>query len=417
MLCLQGLSTVQVIGIQPHEFVAALGARYQAIVIALKSRSVAPEQARYLSRTALDQLRELRARQIYFKYCSTFDSTRQGNIGPVIDTLMDGLGVGLTVAVPALPLNGRTQYLGHLFVENQLLSETPMRTHPIHPMDDSNLVGHLQRQTSRKVGLIAYPAVRGGARQIACELSELAARGVAIALIDAVCDDDLGEIAESVVDLRLITGASGLAMKLPAVWARRAELSTARAPEWILPAGARRTLILSGSCSDKTLRQIGLFAAAGFPVLYLDVPSLVSQRENELERLGVDIQRGLDARGVCLVHSSATSIERRQILSRLQSKGHCPGEVRQLLESSTAELACRAVRNWSVSNLIVAGGETAGAVVEGLGIQALDIGPPIDPGVPLCRSLGNATVHLVLKSGNFGSPDFLLKALRRFHHA
>lgn len=413
MLSGQGVPTVLILGIQPEEFVASLKGRYRAAVIALKSRSIPSIEARALSLRALTQLRNLQARQIQFKYCSTFDSTRQGNIGPVIEALMEAMSIDFTVAVPALPINQRTQYMGYLFVGQQLLSESHMRYHPVTPMTDANLVRHLQAQMTKRVGLIAYPAVRGGESSIRAEVARLKAEGVAAALVDVLSDIDLEQISQAVVDLPLITGGSGLAMKLPSAWSKKGWLPLNYHPEWTHRAGAKPVLIISGSCSAMTLQQIELLKRAGCPSMRLNVSRLLSgEREAELSGLNAQLTGWLQEMGWALVYSSAGPQEREDLFKTTETRGITPEQVSLTIERSTGELVKKLVEQSGVSNLIIAGGETTGAVMEALKIPALEVGETLDPGVPVCRSLGDHQLALVFKSGNFGSPDFFIKATR-----
>lgn len=380
MLYEQGVRTVLLFGI------GSIPEGYDAAVVCLKTRSIAAGQARALTMEALNRLRERSPRQIQFKYCSTFDSTPEGNIGPVIDELLAAFPAPYTVAVPALPVNGRTQYLGHLFVNGAPLNESPMRHHPLNPMTDANLVRWLQRQTERRVGLVALPDVRSG--QFAVE------PGVEIALVDAIADDDLARIAEAVCDLPLITGGSGLAMKLPAVWRRRGLLPPAGEQAKAAPArpGA---LILAGSCSAATLDQLKAWEEGGHTAIAMKVAAL---DEEELARLERAARGAIDRTGVALIRSSALPDAR------------VPGAA-EAVERAFARLAVRLTP--MVGKLIVAGGETAGAVVDALGVRAVELTGILDPGVPALRTVEEPGLWLALKSGNFGSRDFFTKAL---HH-
>jgi 3-dehydrotetronate 4-kinase len=386
MLRERGVRTVQLFGI-PEDLGVAEG--YQAVVLCLKSRSIAAPEACDQSLAALEALGRLGARQIQFKYCSTFDSTERGNIGPVTDALMEAMGVESTIAVPALPVNGRTQYLGHLFVGSQLLSDSPMRNHPLNPMTDSNLVRHLQAQTKRRVGLIDLHTLRRGA----------AAAEPGIALVDAISEADLDTIAEAFVDLPLITGGSGLGMALPRVWRNRGLLSGSGKLQ-TEPALPGRTLILSGSCSAATLKQLDELENAGYSSVRVDVARLMENAPAELDRL-VTACANTD---VAAVRSSAPASER------------VPDEqASTAIEALFGQLAKHLVESRGVTSIIVAGGETSGAVVNALGIKAVEILDTIDPGVPALKALGNRPLRLALKSGNFGAPDFFLKTMRKWN--
>ncbi|MBI4877741.1 MAG: hypothetical protein HY822_24180, partial [Acidobacteria bacterium] len=281
MLFEQGVRTAQVFGLQSEEFFRGLGGRCHAVVLCLKSRSIPARAACRLSLEAYERLRILEPGQVQFKYCSTFDSTPEGNIGPVCEALLERMGQDFTVAVPSLPVNGRTQYLGRLFVGGQLLSETHMRHHPVNPMTDSNLVRHLQTQMRSRAGLVALDAVRAGPEAVKAEIARLRAAGVAVALVDCVSDEDLGVIARAVAGLPLVTGSSGLGMKLPAVWREQGRWQPAPVRLPRLPVSSPGVLVLSGSCSAATLGQLEALRATGCPFFPMNIERL----EGEVDRL------------------------------------------------------------------------------------------------------------------------------------
>ena len=377
MLAGRGVRTVQTFGV-PAEPVADA----EAIVVSLKSRSIAAGDAVRMSLGAYEVLRSLDAAQVQFKYCSTFDSTNEGNIGPVTSALMDATGLDFTIAVPALPVNGRTQYFGYLFVNGVLLSESPMRHHPLNPMTEPNLVRHLQAQTKRRVGLIDLHRVRSGklSRPDGCE----------IALVDAVEDTDLHTIAAAVSDLRLITGGSGITKALPPVWKERFGWTPC---PWNKRARANngKVLLLAGSCSAATLQQLDVWRAAGKPAERMRAESLDASEIGRLTQWCEDAWRSGPA---ALVYSSAVPGERT-------------GRATDV-EHAFARIACGLSGKYG--RLVIAGGETSGAVVDALGIGAVEIGDAIDPGVPALTALSAPRVRLALKSGNFGCPEFFEKA-------
>lgn len=413
MLREQGLRTGLLFGSQPESVLRDVRGIFQALVIALRTRSAPVATAREESLDAWVQLRRLGARQLYFKYCSTFDSTRQGNIGPVIDALMTALDTDLTVAVPALPVNGRTLYQGYLFVGDSLLSESHMRHHPVTPMTESNLVRHLQAQTARRVGLIAHPCVRSGASAIRREIRRHREQGVQIALVDAIADDDLRSIAEAVSDLPLITGSSGLGMTLPAAWVGKGLSSEPGTNPFEEEPTSGGVLILSGSCSSATLEQLAALQAVGGSGLGLDVSELLSGESSDVvDRLFAALRTRLRASAWALVYSSASAEERMETLRGARATGIEGVEISRKIEWVMGELARRSVAEGLVDSLIVAGGETTGAVTQALDVTGLEIGPALDPGVPVARSIGPKALNLIFKSGNFGAPDFFLRALR-----
>lgn len=406
MLAVQGVRTAQLFRVPEASILESVRDRYDAVVVCLKSRSIDPRDACDMSLAALDRLLALEPRQIQFKYCSTFDSTPRGNIGPVTEALMGALGVDFTVAVPALPVNGRTQYMGYLFVNGVLLSESPMARHPLNPMTEPNLVRHLQPQTSLRVGLISHPFVRSGAGAICQEIARLKSQSVAIALVDAIAEDDLANIARAVAQQRLITGGSGITKALPAVWRER---------DWWAPAsraaasklgGERQVLLLAGSCSAATLEQIEAYRHSGGPLEAVNVEALMRDAAAECERLAELASGHLKRNGRCLVYSSADAARREETLRRLASEGHPPEGVRLAIEALMGQLA----RRLGARRIVAAGGETSGAVLDALRVQAVEILDELDPGVPVLRSLDEPAWGLVLKSGNFGSRDFLSKA-------
>jgi 3-dehydrotetronate 4-kinase len=389
-----GMRVVQTIGV-PGE---PLQADADAVVVALKSRTIPAAEAVAQSLQASHWLQAQGAKQIYFKYCSTFDSTPQGNIGPVAEALMDELGADFTIATPAFPDNQRTVFKGYLFVGDVLLSESGMRDHPLTPMTDANLVRVLQAQCRRKVGLIDHRAVAAGPEAIARRIGELRAQGVAIAVVDAVSNDDLLRLGPALKDLALVTAGSGVAIGLPANFALRASASASE-----LPRATGMRAVISGSCSQATNRQVRAFAEAGHPAFALDPLRLAGG--DDLVAQALAWAEPLLAKGPVLVYSTAQPQEVKAVQGRLGVDA-----ASALVERTLAGIARGLVR-LGVGQLIVAGGETSGACVQALGIAQLQIGPQIDPGVPWCHArVQGKGFHLALKSGNFGSDDFFAKA-------
>ena len=399
MLVRSGMRTVQTIGV-PRSAGLVEGA--DAVVVALKSRTIRATDAVSQSLAALDSLRAGGARQIYFKYCSTFDSTDQGNIGPVADALMQALGTDFAIVCPAFPATGRTIYRGHLFVGDALLSDSPMRHHPLTPMTDANLVRVLQRQTARKVGLVPYADVVPGAEQIRAAYEALRAAGVSYAVTDVLRDDDLMAIGAACSGMALVTAGSGVGLALAQNFVRDGLLEL-RVDAARLPAVGGKSAVLAGSCSEATRRQVAVMAkrhrAVAIDPLAADDPRRIAAAA--LAQAGDDLESGKTP----LFYSSADP----EAVARVQRS---LGQERaaQRVEAVFAEIAlCLADRG--VRRLVVAGGETSGAVVNALGVEALAIGPQIDPGVPWTMSLNEPRIALALKSGNFGAADFFEKAL------
>ncbi|MFZ3599671.1 3-oxo-tetronate kinase [Streptomyces sp. BH104] len=367
-----------------------------AVVIALKSRTVPAAEAVDSSLRALEWLRSAGAEQIYFKYCSTFDSTPAGNIGPVTEALMDALGTDFTVATPAFPDNGRTVFKGHLFVGDVLLGESSMRHHPLTPMTDSNLVSVLDAQTARPVGLIDHRAVAAGSEAITARIEELRGDGVGAAVVDAVSNDDLVRLGAAVAGLPLVTAGSGLAIGLPANWGIEPSPEAAE-----LPAASGHSAVVAGSVSAATNTQVREFLATGRPGFSVDPLRIAAGEDVAAEALAF-ADAHLSSDGPVLVYSTESPDAVRDVQGRLGA-----AEAGELVERTLARIAQGLVER-GVRRLVVAGGETSGAVVQALGLTGLRIGPQIDPGVPWCAAplADGDTLHITLKSGNFGGPDF-----------
>jgi uncharacterized protein YgbK (DUF1537 family) len=390
-----GMTAVQVIGVPTGPLPEA-----DAIIIALKSRTAPVGEAVAQSLSACEALLAAGAKQIFWKYCSTFDSTDQGNIGPVADALLKRLGSGFALACPAFPTNGRTIYLGHLFVGNALLNESGMENHPLTPMTDANLVRVLGRQTDGAVGLVPFNIVEQGAAATRQAMMRLAEQGRHYAIVDAVTDQHLLAIGEAAAQHALITGGSGVAMGLPENF-RRAGLLPARGNAASLPPMQGMAAVVAGSCSRATLGQIGL-ARDHVPVLELD--ALATPDAAALTAQALDWVAGKLAADRPVVIAASAPPEK---VAALQAKlGRDAAGA--LIETAMAAIAEGLVAR-GVGRLVVAGGETSGAVVQRLGVTALRIGPEIDPGVPWTFAEPRG-LHLALKSGNFGARDFFLKA-------
>jgi uncharacterized protein YgbK (DUF1537 family) len=398
MLVRNGMRTVQLIGV-PGAAQPAPDA--DAVVVALKSRTVPVAQAVEESLAALAWLRQAGCRQFFFKYCSTFDSTDQGNIGPVGDALMEALGSGFALACPAFPTNRRTVYQGHLFVGDTLLNESGMEKHPLTPMTDANLVRVLGRQTRWPVGLVPFAIVEKGAGAIRDAMTELKEQGRHWAVVDAVSDAHLLAIGEAAAAHALITGGSGVAIGLPENF-RRSGLLEALADPGALPRVEGPAAVVAGSCSRATLQQIEV-ARAHVPVLQLD--PLATPNSAQLARQATEWAREWLGAEPVVIAASAPPERVAALQARLGRD-----EAGALVEQALADVA-EALVELGVRRLIVAGGETAGAAVGRLKVKSLRIGVEIDPGVPWTYAEGEGVALLMaLKSGNFGAPDFFIKA-------
>ncbi|GAA6210093.1 four-carbon acid sugar kinase family protein [Cognatishimia sp. WU-CL00825] len=369
-------------------------------VIALKSRTAPVVEAVAESRAALKWLQAAGAQRFFWKYCSTFDSTAEGNIGPVAEALMQDLGTDQTIYCPAFPENGRSIFMGNLFVGCQPLAESPMKDHPLTPMGDSDLMRLLKPQVTKPVGLADRLTVARGARALAAELAALKSRGVAHVVVDAVANSDLEVIAEACRNMKLMTGGSAVAMPLPACYLADGTLSP-DAPKVRTPKLGTKTIVLSGSCSAMTNKQVADYTSRGVPAFQLDPLALA---ENGPQK-ALDWLAKQDLEVAPLVYATANPASVRAAQEKLGVAG--AGEIVEATLSACAVAA----RDRGARRVIVAGGETSGAVTKALGVTQLDIGAEIAPGVPwtYCHS-GGHEIALTLKSGNFGSETFFSEA-------
>jgi uncharacterized protein YgbK (DUF1537 family) len=412
MLVKAGMRTVQLIGVPTGPAPDDV----DAIVIALKSRTSPVDEAVAESLAALRWLQKAGCRQFYSKYCSTFDSTPRGNIGPVAEALMQALDTDFTIACPAFPANGRTVYKGYLFVGGELLNESGMRNHPLTPMTDASLVRVLQQQVSGKVGLADYGVVEQGAAAIGERFAALRKQGCGFAVVDAVSNRDLESIGEACAELPLVTGGSGIALGLPENFRRRGLLTRHDAAD-ALPATGGLRAVIAGSCSVATQKQVAVMREQA-PAFHVDPLQLA--RGVDVVAAALDWAATHVGQVPVLIYATATPETVRAVQAQLGVE-----RAGSLVEEALAAIAQGLIK-LGVGQLIVAGGETSGAVVKALGVSGLRIGPEIDPGVPWTTALRQNTdtndrndrnntrpLALALKSGNFGSEDFFLKAWSR----
>ena len=391
-----GIRATQLIGVPKKN--AEVGDA-EAVVVALKSRTAPAAEAVSESLAALRWLQENGARQIFFKYCSTFDSTPAGNIGPVADALMEALNTKFAIVCPAFPEAGRTIYLGHLFVGAQLLSDSSMRNHPLTPMTDSSLVRLMGAQSKGQVGVVPYSAVDEGVSATMASMQTLIDAGMSYGVVDALFDRHLMTIGAAISSHALITGGSGVALGLPENFRRAGLLGAAVAPS--LPQASGRAVVLAGSCSSATLGQIGQ-AAKLWPNQKLD-PDRIAAGEDVAGEIARWALRQPEKAPV-LIYGSAPPDEVKAVQARYGRK-----KAGAMMEDTLGAIAVKLVAG-GARRIVVAGGETAGAVVSNLGIEGLKIGREIDPGVPWTESIGEPKLALALKSGNFGGVDFFSKA-------
>jgi uncharacterized protein YgbK (DUF1537 family) len=370
-----------------------------AAVISLKTRTAAVTVATETSVRAARTLQDAGARQLYFKYCSTFDSTDSGNIGPVIDALLDLVRADFTVACPAYPALARTMYAGHLFVGRQLLSESSMRHHPLTPMTDSNIVRVLQRQTRFRVGLVPLREIEEGAQAVRARFDALTREGGGVAIVDAVFDRHIETVAAASRELRLVTGGAALGGAL----AGQVQVPLAGRQRPVI-AMSTPVAILSGSCSIATQEQVRRLAAR-IPARAVDPLELSADPQEEGRLIDWAVNRARS--GTLMLHSTGdheTVSKVQHHLGRTQSAA--------LLERTFGNVA-HALAERGVRTFVIAGGETSGAVLHALGVRALMFGDEIEPGVPWVASLDPPGFVFALKSGNFGGPDFFARALGR----
>ena len=396
-----GLRTVQTIGVPAEDLALP---EVDAVVVSLKSRSIDAGLAVSRSRSAEKWLRERGADHVLFKICSTFDSTDAGNIGPVMDALRADCGDAIVLVTPAFPETGRTVYMGNLFVGSVPLNESPLKDHPLNPMHDSNLVRVLGRQSRTKIGLVDLGVVAGGPDAVVAHLAGLAGKGFGAAVVDAVFASDLETIGAVALGHRLSVGASGIGLGLARALVASGGI-TANAPDAIsdAPVGGPAAC-LAGSCSQATLRQIAS-AEAAMPVLHLDPEQVVAGGDEARRALAWARDRLRD--GPVLIASSSPPDQ----VAALQAR-HGRDAAGHAIEQAMADIAEGLVRS-GVRRLVVAGGETSGAVVDRLGIPGFLVGAEIAAGVPVLRAVGakDGAMLLALKSGNFGGPGFFSDAL------
>ena len=398
-LAAEGLRTVQTIGVPRATLDLP---EVDAVVVALKSRSIEAGRAVALSVEAETWLRARGASHVLFKICSTFDSTDRGNIGPVLDALRARARAGAVLVTPAFPETGRTVFMGHLFVGTVPLAESPLRDHPLNPMRDSNLVRVLGRQSAHAVGLLLHATVAGGPEAVRDALRGTDAGALIADAVDERALETLGTVA---IEAPLSVGASGLGLGLARALLGRAGRPHVPAPLVAEASGGRRSAILAGSCSAATLAQIREVEGE-IPVRRLEAGRILADADGTVaDALAWAGSRLAD--GPVLIASSTTPDR----LVAVQ-EAHGRAQAGAAIEAVLARIAEGLVAA-GVTRLVVAGGETSGAVVDRLGIEAFAVGAAIAPGVPALRAVGarHAGLSVALKSGNFGGEGFFGRAL------
>ena len=388
-----GMRTVQLNGVPKKSITLDT----DAIVISLKSRSCPVEDAEELSRDSLVYLQEQGCEQIFFKYCSTFDSTAKGNIGPVTDVLLEELNDNFTILCPSLPVNGRTVFNGYLFVGDQLLSDSGMRNHPVTPMTDSSLIHLMEKQAKGRCGLVSWQVIDKGPAAVQARFTELKEAGFRYAVVDAFCDKHLETLGEAVKGLPLVTGGSGLAAGIAHARAGTG-VDAEKAREKGLPFIGEKTVIFSGSCSEMTNKQVAVYAAKA-ESFALDVEEIIGEPDACCARVAEWLTGKLDSLPAPLVFATVPPEKLKEIQAK-HGSDNASEAVEQFFRVLTKKMAASGVKNF-----IVAGGETSGVVAQSLNIDGFYIGPQIAPGVPWVHSI-NDTFALALKSGNFGDEKF-----------
>ena len=373
-----------------------------AAVIALKTRTIPIEDAIRESLEALSWLKDCGCEQFIFKYCSTFDSTKEGNIGPVTDAIMEELNTNFTIACPSFPDAGRTVYFGHMFVNGKPLNESGMENHPLTPMTDHNLVRWLGHQTKNNVGLIDFETISKGENSVKEKIRNLKKDGYKYAIIDTNKNDDFDIICNAVKNLPFLTGGSGIALGLPKIYKDKGLLSVSN---FQIPKNNSNAIILSGSCSVTTINQINIYKENN-PSFYIS-PDEVINNEDLIEKVLSWIKDNETQSPLVYSSSDIKSVSEKQ-------KQYGQELLANKIEKFFELLSKRLVKD-NFGTFISAGGETSGAVIKGLGIQELKIGKEISHGVPALwspESNGNKPVSVTLKSGNFGQDDFFTRALK-----
>ena len=395
-----GMSTIQLNGV-PQDDVTFDS---DAAVVSLKTRSCAPQIAIEQSLAALNWLQKQGCQQFYFKYCSTFDSTAEGNIGPVLDALLAALGEKTTIISPALPVNGRTVYQGYLFVEQQLLSESGMRNHPVTPMTDANLQRLIAAQAQGKTGLINYSLLEQGADAVRYQLNELAESGINYVVLDALNEQHLLTQGEAVQGLKLVSGGSGLAIGIAQAWAKQKGVVEDSSGAGLPVSGL--AVVLSGSCSVMTNAQVAAYQRQA-PAKKLDLAACFDHFDQYVAQVSAWVREQTNTPLAPLVYATTEP----ETLKRLQATygGKASSEI---VERFFSRLAAD-LQQQGFKRFIVAGGETSSIVAQTLGVKAFHIGPVISPGVPWVRDT-EQDLSLALKSGNFGDTNFFARAQQEF---
>jgi uncharacterized protein YgbK (DUF1537 family) len=408
MLTEQGVRTALVLGLEQIDENEGFLRDFDALVLGTQTRSIEPGRARARTAAAIEGLKRFDVEKVQLKYCSTFDSTPEGNIGPSLDAGLEVLGRQATIVTPALPVNGRTTYNGYHFVNGVLLSESPLRHHPLNPMTDSNLVRWLQQQTDRTVDLVRLDDIRGGADGVRQALRQAVDGGASYLVTDAIDQSDLKVTAAATADWPFISGGSGITAEIPPLmFPERGPLDFTDRIEGLRDG----VLVVSGSLAPATRAQNAHAMSEGFSDVALDAAALL-RGEADLDALVERADELLAEDRRVIVYSRAESPEDvKEVQEFGRTLGLSVTETGEKIAGALAEVARRLVGRGRVGRLIISGGETSGAVCEAVGLGALEVGLPVEPGVPYCFPAGHPQLMVVLKSGNFGSEDFYLRVM------
>ncbi|MEZ5924081.1 MAG: four-carbon acid sugar kinase family protein [Hyphomicrobiaceae bacterium] len=397
MLVAQGVRTG--FGIGPA---ASLVEDAEAQVIALKTRVIPADEAVTAVLGGAERLITRGARQVFFKYCATFDSTPAGNIGPCAEALIDRLDAHRALFCPALCETGRTVYQGHMFGGSTLLSDSPKRFDPLTPMTDSNLVRVLQAQSRQKVGLIDHSIVEAGPEAIRYRSEQLAAEGATLQIVDTLNENHLAAIADAAAGMPLLTGNSSVAAHLPACWRRSGDLQ-ATAP--IMLAGVDGPgAVIAGSVAEQTRQQLAVFGTH-HPVLTLHLERAFAGDD----LVGEAMTFARQCMRQCRDFAISTAVPQAAV-DQLQTR-FGRAETAAQAEFILSTLAHRFVHELGVRRIVVAGGETSGAVVAALGLTRLEVGPYLGLGMSRAITRTEPILGLSLKSGKLGSLDVFERLL------
>ncbi len=406
MLTEAGISTVFLVGTPGYNSNPETIESFDAAVIGTCSRSISLHDADILTSGAFRFLKQSGAEKFQLKYCSTFDSTKKGNIGISLDAALKELGTNRTIVAPALPVNGRTTYLGYHFVNGVPLNESPMRNHPLNPMTDANLVRWLQYQTEKKVALAPLNIIRKGSWALKRHLNQKVRNGASYIVTDATEQQDLEIIAEATEKWPLLSGGSGITAAIPRqLFKRRRNLDFSER----LQKYSRQTLVVAGSCSEATRAQNKLASRHGFKLFVVDSLKILD-RSFSVERFRKRIVKHLKTGGNAIIASSATPETIEKVHSALVETKISPEIFGELVAGTLSEIISSVFDYVMPGRMVVSGGETSGAICQRLGISMMETGLPIAPGVPYCFPLHGPDVLTILKSGNFGGEDFYLQA-------